>query len=687
MAAVAEVQLVNITINDIPIQVPKGELIVESVKRVGLEIPIFCYHPRMKPVGMCRMCLVEMGSKGPDGSVRMMPKPQAACSLPASEGLVIITDSEKIHADRKGVLEFLLINHPLDSPICDRGGECPLQNNTLFYGPSTSRFVELKRHAPKAYPLSDSVTLDLERCIQCGRCVRFTEEISGDAQLALRFRGAKTQPGTFELRAFDSKFSGNVIEICPVGALTNKTYRFRARPWDLQTKPGLCTECGVGCNVYLDYRVGKVVRVNGRTNEAVNEEWTCDRGKFGHGYLNSDKRLTKVLVRQGDALVASSWGDAYAAMIAAFKRGPVAGLVGGRRSNEELYLLQRLFKRELQSSHLDHRFEAHAPKVQPDHDAHPIAAYEEASNVLVFGTSLADETPILFLRLRKAWFNGGTKVVVAHHAPTDVDSFAHTILRYRIGTAGHLADGLAGRATLEATADATGIALRDLQEAIEIVKGAPVITTRGLFDHADGEAALDALKTLGGPVSIYGRTSTDEAAALIGVTPGEGGKNAREILEGCADGSISSLWLIGVDPFKVADRALVEKALENVEFLVVQDIEESEATAYASVVLPVATPQETDGSFTNIERRVQRFLEVVSAPGDAKAGWRVFSELSLRMSGGQPLFAPRDILARIAQEFPAFSGVAWDTIEGEGFVLGKGPDVAGDTRPPVVVNG
>ena len=688
MAAVADIPLVNITINDIPVQVPKGELIVESVKRIGLEIPIFCYHPRMKPVGMCRMCLVEMGSKGPDGSVRMMPKPQAACSLPASEGLVIITDSDKIHADRKGVLEFLLINHPLDCPICDRGGECPLQNNTLFYGPSTSRFVELKRHAPKAYPLSDYVTLDLERCIQCGRCVRFTEEISGDAQLALRFRGVNTQPGTFELRRFTSKFSGNVIEICPVGALTNKTYRFRARPWDLQTKPGLCLECGVGCNVHVDSRGNGVVRINGRTNEAVNEEWTCDRGKFGHGYVDSDRRLKRVLVRKGDSLADAEWGDAYSAILGAAKRGPVAALVGGRRSNEDLYLLQRLFKRDLQSPHLDHRFEAYAPAVQPDHAAHPIAAYEDAAGVLVFGTSLSDEEPILYLRLRKAWLNNGTKVVVAHHAETDVDSFAHAILRYRPGTAGDLADGLAGRATPEATAEATGVSLRDLREALEIVRDAPTITTRGIFDHADGSDVLNALKSLGGPVSVYGRNATDEAAALLGVVPGPGGRDTKAILEGCADGSVSALWLVGVDPFKAcADRALVERALENVEFLVVQDIEESEATAYASVVLPVAAPQETDGSYTNIERRVQRFLQVLQAPGDAKPTWRVFSEISLRLTGGQPLFNPREILSKIAQDVPAFAGVAWDDIEGEGFVLGVGADVVGETRPPSVVSG
>ncbi len=686
MAAVADVQLVNITVNDQPLQVPKGELIVESVKRLGLEIPIFCYHPRMKPVGMCRMCLIEIGTKGPDGSVRMMPKPQAACSLPASEGLVVVTESDKLHADRKGVLEFMLINHPLDCPICDRGGECPLQNNTLFYGPSTSRYIELKRHAPKHYPLSDYVTLDLERCIQCGRCVRFTEEISGDAQLALRFRGARTQPGTFELRQFTSKFSGNTIEICPVGALTNTTYRFRARPWDLQTNPGLCLNCGVGCNVYVDHRVGKVVRVNGRTNEAVNEEWTCDRGKFGHGYVESEGRLTRVLVRKDDQLVDAEWGDAYSAILAQVKRGPVAGLVGGRRSNEELYMIRRTFE-ELGSAHLDHRFEPFAPAAVADHAAFPIAAYEEAKSVLVFGCSPSDETPVLFLRLRKAWFQHGVRFVVAHHAETDVDSFADAILRYRPGTAAALAEGLAGRATPEATAEATGVSLAALQEAMGLL-GGPVLTTRGLYDFEDGARALEALRGLGGPVSVYGRTAADEAAALLGVTPGLGGKTTREILEGCADGSISTLWLVGVDPFKaVADRALVERALENVEFLIVQDLEGTEATAYASVVLPVAAPQEADGSYTNIERRVQRFLAITRPKGDSKPSWRVFSELLLRMKGGQPLFAPRDILDRIARDVPLFAGVAWDELHGEGFVLGKGPDVSAQSLPPATVNG
>src|SRR5437588_10361582 len=341
---------VTITVNDIELKVPKGELIVEAVKRLGLEIPIFCYHPRMKPVGMCRMCFIEVGFKGQDGTIKKMPKPQAACTLPATDGMAIYTDTEAIHTDRRGVLEFLLINHPLDCPICDRGGECPLQTNTRFYGPSTSRFVELKRHLPKAFPLSKYVTLDLERCIQCGRCVRFTEEISGDSQLAFRFRGASMQPSTFEMRDFESKFSGNVIEICPVCPLTNAEYRFRARPWDLETKPAICTVCSNGCAIWFDYRVGKMVRINSRTNENVNEEWTCDKGKFGHEFYNDKKRLRHPMIRRGDQLVQCDWADTYEAILMHFtpkseSRSPntVAALGGSTSSNEDVFMLQKLF--------------------------------------------------------------------------------------------------------------------------------------------------------------------------------------------------------------------------------------------------------------------------------------------------------------------------------------------------------
>lgn len=696
MAAVTEVQTITITINDIEVQVPKGELIVESVKRVGLEIPIFCYHPRMKPVGMCRMCLVEIGFKQPDGSVRKMPKPQAGCTLPASEGLVVYTDTEMVRRDRRGVLEFLLINHPLDCPICDRGGECPLQNNTLFYGPSTSRFVEAKRHLPKAFPLSRYVTLDLERCIQCGRCVRFTEEISGDSQLAFRFRGAKMQPTTFELTEFTSKFSGNVIEICPVGALTSSRYRFRARPWDLETKPSICTVCSNGCNIWFDYRVNKMVRINGRTNESVNEEWTCDKGKFGFESYNSDDRLTDPLIRKGDRLVPCSWAEAYAEILAAFKVGgrQVAALAGPQLGNEDLFMLQKMFRKNFQSNNLDHRFFKNLPKRgEMPGVVDTIASYENKPAILIFGTSLADDLPILFLRVRKAWFQHAAKVVVAHDGPTDADSFAHLILRYKPGTAAILANALAGEVAFDVAEKQTGVSADRIREAAAILKGAPVIATQGLYDLENGSdvvhAGVSLAKALGGTFNLYPLGANHQGAQELGILPdtlpnGRGldndgnddyrgphnvGLNTHEILEGCASGSVEALWLADVDPFEHLDRSTVEKALENVGFLVVQNTVRSEVLDYASVVLPTAAPAERSGTMTNMERRVQRIRAVIPPKGAAKPAWQIYSEVGLRVNPETPLFNPAEVMVQIGKVHPGFKACEYDLIAEEGNLL------------------
>ena len=658
MAAAVQVETVNITINDIEIAVPKGELIVESVKRLGLEIPIFCYHPRMKPVGMCRMCIIEVGFKQPDGTIRKMPKPQAACTLPASEGMAVYTDSEMVHRDRKGVLEFLLINHPLDCPVCDRGGECPLQNNTLFYGPSTSRFVELKRHAPKAFPLSQYVTLDLERCIQCGRCVRFTEEISGDAQLAFRFRGADMQPTTFELRDFESKFSGNTIEICPVGALTSAKYRFRARPWDLETKPGICTLCSNGCNIWFDYRIGKMVRINGRTNEAVNEEWTCDRGKFGHEFYNSPSRLIVPLSRDGDKLAETNWAKAYSEIIRAFAQGgdQVAMLGGSDNSNEDLYMAGKLMREAFGSENLDHQMEVDmAPSVVNN----TIASLEDAKSILVFGTSLADELPIVFLRVRKAWFDNGAKIVVAHDQPTDVDSFAHVVLRYQPGSQVALARALAGQISVEEGSKLTGVAGAQIEAAKQALDSPVIVATEN--SHAD--EALSAIP--GCSFNSYSLRANDEGASLL--FRGRG-KNSQQILESAANGELKALWLFGVDPFTAyPDRNLVQRAVENVEFLVVQGIDESEAMHYASVVLPQTAPAEQDGTYTNCERRVQRMQPVLDPKGDAKPAWRIFSEIYVRLKPSTPFFNPGEVMDQIAKSHPVFEGARYGTLPVEGF--------------------
>jgi NADH-quinone oxidoreductase subunit G len=667
MAAVANPQLVNISINDVELQVPKGEMIVESVKRLGLEIPIFCYHPRLKPVGMCRMCLVEMGSKMPDGTIRKFPKPQTACSLPASEGLVIYTDSAQIHKDRKGVLEFLLINHPLDCPICDRGGECPLQNNTLFYGPSTSRYVEMKRHAAKAFPLSKYVTLDLERCIQCGRCVRFTEEISGDAQLAFRFRGAAMQPSTFQLTDFESKFSGNVIEICPVGALTSTKYRFRARPWDLQTRPGVCTLCSNGCNIHVDYRQNEVVRINGRTHEGINEEWTCDKGKFGHYVFNEAGRLTQVLTRDGASLRPSAWAAAFSEILGRFRKATNAVLVSSALSNEDLFAVKSLFQGEL-SADVDFRFERDL-SVPGTTVSTPIEAYETAESVLIFGTSLADEEPIVYLRVRKGWLNHGTKVVVAHSETTDADGFATAVLRYLPGTEAALANGLKalveGTGNADEIAAATGVSVAALNEAAASLANTKVITTRGLLNAEGGAQAAAALAALpGAEFNLYARRANEEGAVRLGL---QQGRNTHQILEACERGEVQNLWLAGIDLFaEFADRERVIRALENVEFLVVQDWHETETTAFASVVLPMTAPTEAEGSYVNVEGRLQVVRAVLPAQGEAKPAWKVANEIGLRLRPATPLFNAREVLARIAEQNPAFAAaqIAYENPEG-----------------------
>ena len=673
MAAVANSETVNIVVNDVELQVPKGELIVESVKRLGLEIPIFCYHPRMKPVGMCRMCLVEVGFKQPDGSVRKMPKPQAGCTLPASEGMVIYTDSEMVHRDRKGVLEFLLVNHPLDCPICDRGGECPLQNNTMFYGPSTSRFIEMKRHSPKAFPLSQYVTLDLERCIQCGRCVRFTEEISGDSQLAFRFRGAQMQPSTFKLMNFDSKFSGNVIEICPVGALTSSKYRFRARPWDIETKPSICLECGNGCNIWLDHRSNKFVRVNGRTNESINEEWTCDRGKFGHDWLNSENRLRKVVVRDGATFRDGTWTEAYQSIMASFSSGPCAVLVSETVSNEGLYMLQKLFRRGFECENIDHRWTKTLRPIETSAPPTKIADIEQAASILVFGTSLADTQPITYLRVRKAALNSGTAVVVASDAPTDVDAFAKIVLRYRPGTADELAKGLERamrviknlsldgfeQSTAAHTERFTGVVAADLEAAANLIANAPVmISSASLYDTSSAAQTVSSLQSIAvataGALNIYSENGNDQGAMMLGVTPGSGGKNTHEILRAAALGQIKSLWLVG-DPLKTHPNSkLVQEAMENVDFLVVQSTLKSDACSYASVILPMDAPVEQEGSYTNMEGRCQYAAAALAVSGDSKPAWRVYGEMLMRIRGGKPMFNAREVLAEIAAEVPSF---------------------------------
>ena len=377
------------------VSVPKGTLVITAAFQVGADVPYFCHHPKLTPAGACRMCLVK---------IEKMNKMQTACTVPVAEGMVVDTVSPEVKQAQQGILEFLLINHPLDCPICDRGGECPLQNMTFQYGPGVTRFIDEKRHFPKPVPISDYVLLDRERCIQCARCTRFTEQISGDGELAIESRGNSAIISPFSATGFQSKFSGNVVELCPVGALLSRPYRFQARPWELHSHDSICSMCGVGCNIAVQTRNNALVRINARENDAINEEWTCDTGKFEQYWVNSDERVLHPMVRRASRMVPATWDEAMAAIVEGFtsavKSSPtLVGAIGSTRStNEEQYLLQKLMRHGFGSNNVDHRM--HDFPIKPMQTS--IADIGVAKRIVAVGFEPKDYLPVVWLWIYKA---------------------------------------------------------------------------------------------------------------------------------------------------------------------------------------------------------------------------------------------------------------------------------------------
>ncbi|HEX6916975.1 MAG TPA: NADH-quinone oxidoreductase subunit G, partial [Phycicoccus sp.] len=428
--------LVSLTIDDIEVSVPKGTLIIRAAEQAGIEIPRFCDHPGLDPVGACRQCLVEVwmpGRPGPDGTPgeptqmqgppgRM--KPQASCTMTVAPGMVVKTQYTSPGAAKaqEGVMEMLLINHPLDCPVCDKGGECPLQNQAMSNGRATSRFEDIKRTYPKPINISSQVLLDRERCVLCARCTRFSDQVAGDPFIALVERGALQQVGIYEEKPFESYFSGNTVQICPVGALTGAAYRFRSRPFDLVSTPSVCEHCASGCAQRSDHRRGHVLRRMAINDPAVNEEWNCDKGRWAFAYTSVGDRLEFPMVRDADGdLRVVSWRDALAAAAAGL-RGTAAGvLVGGRVSSEDAYAYGKFARTVLGSNDVDFRARPESAEetdflastvvaTGPEGGAVTYADLEAASSILLVGIEPEDESPIVFLRLRKAFRKHGTRV-------------------------------------------------------------------------------------------------------------------------------------------------------------------------------------------------------------------------------------------------------------------------------------
>lgn len=627
---------VTLTIDGKEVTVPAGTLIIRAAEQLGIEVPRFCDHPLLKPAGACRQCYV---------SVEGQPKLATSCIVPVGAGMKVRTqnsDPEVADAQRAN-LEFLLLNHPLDCPICDRGGECPLQDQALAYGPGDSRFREAKRVFPKPIPMSPLVGLDRERCVLCARCTRFCDEISGDRFLELFARGAGERVSIAAGEDFRSPFSGNTVQICPVGALTSTPYRFAARPFDLTYGDSVCPHCSAGCNLRVDVRRGEVVRHLARDEYEVNDAWLCDKGRYAYRFPDSPERITTPLIRD-HGLEPASFGEVLTKIASWVDGARVGVLTGGRLMDEDYYALSKLARTVFKTNDLDHRRGSGAPTAERAAARTPTGVtyrdVELAKAILVVGLDAEQEVPILHLRLRKA-AAAGARIWVLHPRRTRLHDVATHIL-VRPGDEARLLAGGADPVMDEAL------------EALRVA-GDDALVIAGERPGA-AETAQDWFR--GARFAYVTRRAGDRGALRAGVHPSllpggrdlgdagaiesrwetaidrEPGRDARGILEACAAREIDVLYLVGVDPLRdFPDAALALRALENVPVKIVQSLELGSLEPFADAFLPAAAFLEKEGHVTTWEGRGQRLRRVRDPEGMSIPDWEVFASLALACGG------------------------------------------------------
>ena len=727
--APAQVETVTITVDGASIEARKGEMVIAAAERGGVYIPRFCWHPRLRPVGMCRMCLVEI--KNPRGFA-LAP----ACYVPVADGQEVITTSPKVKKAQDGVLEFLLINHPLDCPVCDRGGECPLQDQTFAFGPGESRMVEEKRHWEKPIPINPLVALDRERCIQCARCTRFADEVAGDAGIDFIGRADATEVNTFPTGSFESNFSANIVQICPVGALTATPYRFKARPWDIEVVESTCTFCSVGCRIAVQSSQNSLTRHLGIDSEPVNHGWLCDKGRFGYEAIESDDRLTTPLVRAEDGtLTEASWTLALQAAADGLRKivdtsgpGAVAVLGGARLANEDAYAWSRLAKSVIGTDHVDCQMGDGLPAEVVL--GLPQATIDEACAapaILLLGPDLKEELPVLYLRLREAVVDKGVPLVELVPAATGLSRHATVSLVHRPGEAATVARALAtarngapvppegaggvSRAAILRAAEVLGAADSD-GDGVVVVLGRPslaepasaTVDAAGVLAQAlPGVRFLPALRRANvrgaldmglAPGLLPGRVSLDDGRAWYadpsawGSVPAARGLDTAGILQAAVDHNIHALVLLGADPLSdFPDRGLARRALDAVAFTVAVDIFANPSVRGADVVFPAAGFAERPGTTTNIEGRVSRLGQKVTAPGTARADWMIAVELSFRLGSDLGFESIDSIAAEIERLAPSHAGLTPKVLatpgHRDGVVVPLGrPDGAAASRPP-----
>jgi NADH-quinone oxidoreductase subunit G len=643
---------VHVTVNGVPVVARKGELVIEAAARAGEYIPRFCYHERMTPVGKCRMCLVECDSgRGPAVTV--------SCMVPVAPDMKIDTQSETTKRMQEGVLELLLANHPLDCPVCDKGGECPLQDQTYTHGPGESRYIEQKRHYEKPIPISDLVYLDRERCILCDRCTRFADEVAGDALIHFTGRGNNTYIDTFPDEPFASYFSGNTVQICPVGALTAKPYRFKARPWDLAQIESTCTTCSVGCRTVVQSSHDQLLRYQGVDSDPVNWSWLCDRGRFGFEAVNSDDRLGTPLVRVDGELQHTSWNDALDQAAALIRESLAAGgpqgiaVIGGARgTNEDAFAWARLAHDVIGTPNVYAQMADGLPVGVLGLDRATIDEAAKAKTIVLLGPDLKEELPVLYLRLRDAVEKKRSKIVEFTPKASGLTKYAWKSVAYEPGTQ--------VQAVQQALAD-SAISAQLASGSVVVVVGRANLAESSASTMAALHELLGALP--GAKVLPALRRGNVVGALQVGMRPGVGGLDTRGMLQAAADGKIDCLVLVGADPLAdFPDTDLARRAMAGARRIIAVDTFLTESSSRAAVVLPAAAYGEKSGTTTNLEGRVQTVNQKVTPRGTARPDWMIAAELALLLDGDLGVGSVSDLTAQIADMVAGFGDVTAEAL-------------------------
>jgi NADH-quinone oxidoreductase subunit G len=720
-----EQRLITFTIDGREVQAPENAMLVDAAKQGDVEIPVFCYEPKLgQPVGACRMCLVE---------IEGIPKLQTGCSTPVKDGMVVYTQSERVKTAQRSVVEFLLINHPLDCPVCDKGGECPLQDITFGWGGGISRFIEPKRHFVKPLELSPLIAIDRERCILCYRCVRYSQEVAEDYQLVLLERGAHSYVSTFDGHPYVAPFSGNIVELCPVGALTSRPYRFRARPWDIEGAGTVCTFCPAQCNVTLTVRDELALRVLARDNVEVDDGWLCDKGRFAYQSFHVDERVTQPMVRDGGHLRAVSWERALSDAAESLARAGAhtGAIAGGQSTNEEGLLLARLLREGLGSPHLDSRragaldLELHRALGDPRLQA-KVSDLQFADAVLVLDAEPVNDAPILDLRLRKGVRRNRLQLAVASPHKSLLDENAALSVRYAPGAgavfAAALAAALTGSADAESLARKAGAEPDAVGALAALLSGPAAADSAAAGDDAParprevvilwgerltagpngaggasallglaeelGMAGVDGAGLLEIPAFTNGRGLREAGvlpnagpglsvpAASDGATNESGGapdpatspRDAHAIAEGLAAHELSALYLLHCDPLRdLPDPELWERALASASTVIAHASFLTDAIReHADVVFPAEAYAEKEGTIVHPDGRLQRLRPAIARLGTVRAEWHVLAELALRLGLDLDVLSGQMASQQLFAAVPFYTGLTLEEIGGRG---------------------